>query len=180
MQKRTLKYAILGMLSLESLSGYDLYLKFNVALGEFWTAKHSQIYPELKKLTEEGLVSYNIEISGSALEKKVYSITPAGMADFIEWLNRLEPMQPTAKDVFRLRLFFAAELEPNKRIKLIQKELKGHEARLAYLKRKLDDFGDVTDKNSPAFYDKLVLTGAVMRERTHCEWLKKCIEMCEN
>lgn len=178
MQKKTLKYAILGMLSLESLTGYDIYLKFNVAIGEFWTAKHSQIYPELKKLTEEGLVSYNIEISGTSLEKKVYSITPAGMKDFLEWLNRSEPMQPTPKDVFRLRLFYAAELEPEKRIAMIQEELKGHEARLAHLKGKLDGFGSVTDKNSPRFYDKLVLTGAIMREQTHCEWLKKCLEMC--
>ena len=35
----------------------------------------AQIYPELKKLVEEELVYYDIQISGDILEKKSYSIT---------------------------------------------------------------------------------------------------------
>ena len=65
MQKRTLKYALLGLLCHDNLSGYDLYLEFDKALSEFWSAKHSQIYPELKRLTEEGLVKFQVEISGN-------------------------------------------------------------------------------------------------------------------
>ena len=49
---RVLKYAILGLLNQKSMSGYELSSEFESALNEFWNAKHSQIYPELKKLTE--------------------------------------------------------------------------------------------------------------------------------
>ena len=52
---RALKYAILGLLSQQSRSGYDLSQALSGALQEFWSANHSQIYPELKRLTEEGL-----------------------------------------------------------------------------------------------------------------------------
>ena len=52
---RTLKYVILGLLSQQSRSGYDLSQELSGALQEFWSANHSQIYPELKRLTEEGL-----------------------------------------------------------------------------------------------------------------------------
>ena len=45
---RTLKYAILGMLMQKSMTGYELMQQFESALCEFWTANHSQIYPELK------------------------------------------------------------------------------------------------------------------------------------
>lgn len=45
---RTLKYAILGLLNKEPMTGYDIGKEFSKDLGEFWTAKHSQIYPELK------------------------------------------------------------------------------------------------------------------------------------
>ena len=72
---RTLKYAILGLLMRKKMSGYDLNKEFNTALIEFWSAKHSQIYPELKKLLAEELVEYKVEISGDVLEKKIYSIT---------------------------------------------------------------------------------------------------------
>ena len=53
---RTLKYAILGLLNQKKMTGYDLMKQFESALCEFWSAKHSQIYPELKKLTEEALL----------------------------------------------------------------------------------------------------------------------------
>ena len=48
---RVLKYAILGLLNQKSMSGYELSSEFESALNEFWNAKHSQIYPELRKLT---------------------------------------------------------------------------------------------------------------------------------
>ena len=44
---RTLKYAILGLLNREPMTGYDIAKEFSKDLGEFWNAKHSQIYPEL-------------------------------------------------------------------------------------------------------------------------------------
>ena len=60
---RTLKYAILGLLNQKEMTGYDLMKQFESTLCEFWSAKHSQIYPELKKLTEEGSVAYKTEPS---------------------------------------------------------------------------------------------------------------------
>ncbi len=46
---RTLKYAILGLVSQKPMTGYDIYKEFDGPIGNFWSAKHSQIYPELKK-----------------------------------------------------------------------------------------------------------------------------------
>ena len=71
---RVLKYAILGLLNRQPMTGYDIGKEFNYELSEFWHAKHSQIYTELKRLHDEGLVTYDIEISGDILEK-----TPGGL-----------------------------------------------------------------------------------------------------
>ena len=65
---RTLKYAILGLLSREDMTGYDIAKIFNAELANFWNAKHSQIYPELKRLTEEGLVTFHVVVAGDVLE----------------------------------------------------------------------------------------------------------------
>ena len=75
---RTLKYVILGLLMRHPMSGYDITKEFQNGLTEFWDAKHSQIYPELRRLYDEGLITYEVQISGEALEKKVYSITEQG------------------------------------------------------------------------------------------------------
>ena len=50
----TLGYAILGLLSREDLSGYDLTQRMAGRVGYFWSARHSQIYPELAKLEDGG------------------------------------------------------------------------------------------------------------------------------
>ena len=174
---RTLKYAILGLLDQNPMSGYDLSAKFGEALNEFWSAKHSQIYPELKRLTDEGLVEYHIEISGQVLERKVYTITPTGKQDFLKWLESEETIESTPKDVFRLRMFFSSELSVNKRCSLIQHELDQHLRRLQHLEEKLGNYPEVTD-NDKNFGDYLVLRGAVSREQAHCEWLKDCLYLC--
>ena len=66
----TLKYAILGLLNRNEMTGYELSKEFETTLFEFWNAKHSQIYPELKSLNAEGLIQYRVEITGNVLEKK--------------------------------------------------------------------------------------------------------------
>lgn len=78
----TLKYAILGLLNRNEMTGYELSKEFETTLFEFWNAKHSQIYPELKSLNAEGLIQYRVEITGNVLEKKVYTITDEGRRDF--------------------------------------------------------------------------------------------------
>ena len=85
---RTLKYAILGLLNRKPMTGYDISKEFNFQLAEFWSAKHSQIYPELKKLVSEELIIFKIEISGDVLEKKVYYITEKGKQEFLKWLSK--------------------------------------------------------------------------------------------
>ncbi|BBF41369.1 negative regulator of phenolic acid metabolism PadR [Lachnospiraceae bacterium KM106-2] len=178
-EMRTLKYAILGLLNQKSMTGYELTQQFESALCEFWTAKHSQIYPELKKLNEEGMVEYEIEITGTVLEKKLYSITEEGRADFLKWLEVDAPMKSTPKDVFRLRLFFSNNLESEVRLRLLNSQLLQHELRLQHLKGNQRKFEGVPDQATDEFSDYLVLMGAVMREEMCCEWLKKCITLCK-
>lgn len=74
--KRTLKYAILGLVHKEEMSGYDITSQFKQEIGQFWSAKHSQIYPELKRLTEEGLIEYRTSITGAKLEKNCTALPP--------------------------------------------------------------------------------------------------------
>ena len=49
-----LGYAILGLLAVEPLTGYQLAQRMRAPIGYMWTAGHSQIYPELAKLLDDG------------------------------------------------------------------------------------------------------------------------------
>lgn len=173
---RTLKYAILGLLMQSPMTGYDISKAFGHGLGSFWSAKHSQIYPELKRLTEEGLVQFATVIQGEKLEKKVYEITDLGKEDFLQWLSLDPPLEPTAKDVFRLRSYYSQWLPEEKYLELLQKQIVKHTHKLDFLvKQKKDNYANVDPVNltGEARGDYLVLTGAIMRENTYLDWLKE-------
>ena len=174
---RNLKYAILGLLNQKPMSGYDIMKEFETTLSEFWHATHSQIYPELKKLTEEGMVEYDVEIVGTTLERKLYTITKAGHEDFMQWMSKEVEAQPTPKDINRLKVFFSSSFTNKQRKDFFDDLLKMHQDRLEHLVNNGKKFDKVPKKDSPEFGDYLLLMGAVMREENTCEWIKRCMEI---
>ena len=174
----TLRYAILGLLNRRDMSGYDLTKEFETTLAEFWGAKHSQIYPELKALADEGLIAYQIEISGTVLEKKVYSITERGRTALQTWAETQLKIKSVPKDEFRLQLYFSDCIPPRRRIALLEPQLEQHRALLNHLRENLAGLGQTPPEDEAAFSDYLVLLGGVMREEGCCAWLERCIALC--
>lgn len=173
---RILKYAILGLLNRHPMTGYDLSKEFDKDLMNFWHAKHSQIYPELKKLTDENLIKYEIQISGEVLEKKVYSITKIGKKELKQWLIIEEDLEPTPKDVFKLRMYFSENMSQNQYIQLLKDQYAKRQIKYDYLNLRLEEYGDAPAFGSPEFGDYIVLLSATMREQTYLEWLKLCLD----
>ena len=177
---RTLKYAILGMLSRRELTGYDMMKEFDRGLANFWYASHSQLYPELNRLAGEGLIQYETSIKGESLERKVYRITPEGMADLRQWLEQDEPLPPTPKDVFRLRMYFGDNISRSRLLELTLAQLERRQQKLAFLQTSLEHAAPPSGRFDAAMADRLVLEGAVMRETTMVQWLEHCIETLEH
>ncbi len=177
---RVLKYAILGLLNRQPMTGYDIGKEFNYELSEFWHAKHSQIYTELKRLHDEGLVTYDIEISGDILEKKQYTITQAGKDDLMKWLHKDELIERTAKDVFRVRMYFSNNLDLASRINLLESQKMQHTRRLHQLQKTAEQYPQVPDADSDRFGDFIVLESAIMREESLLAWIEKCIGYCRS
>lgn len=102
----SLRFAILGYLSTGPGTGYDLARQFDTGLGWFWSARHSQIYPELRKLTDAGLVTRDATTVSKHMDKYTYSITDAGLAALSEWAVE-PPTYPANRDSERLQLIFS-------------------------------------------------------------------------
>lgn len=167
------------MLYRKPLTGYDITKAFNEGLVEFWYAKHSQIYPELKRLTDEDLISYETIIQGEKLEKKLYTITLKGKKCLQKWLAKDDPLEPTPKDIFRLRAYFCDEMDDDTLLKQFQSALSKHSERLEYLENSMEELlktKDISKVSSPHFGDYIVLNGAIMREKSYIDWLDDCIK----
>lgn len=128
----SLRFAILGLLSRESLTGYDLTKRFDTTIAFFWSAKHSQIYPELAALTKEGLVTFEVVTQTSKPNKKVYTITDLGCAELARWIA--EPRDKrTVKDPLLLRTWALGAAEPGVVVPHLKDALVEQEKRLEYL-----------------------------------------------
>ncbi|WP_417218265.1 PadR family transcriptional regulator [Arthrobacter sp.] len=86
----SLRYAILALLNVEPMTGYDLYKLFGESVGHVWYAPDSQIYPELRKMEKELLVEGEEIAWGKNATKRRYHVTAAGAEAFTAWMN--EPM----------------------------------------------------------------------------------------
>ena len=179
---RILKHAILGFLdSRGEMSGYDITTEFKEReIGEFWSAKHSQIYPELKKLLNEELIEYHIEIQGTKLEKKVYNITEKGRDELKNWLTRNDKELISPKDDFMLKAYFINSVSKEEAKVQFENRLRLHEIKLGFLEVKYEEFNK-ENKNlsfeSSEFGHYLVLTRARNREKAYVAWLEDLLKL---
>lgn len=82
----SLRHALLGVLAARPMSGYELSQFFDSSTGWVWTAPHSQIYPLLGKMQNDGAITSEDQVRGTKLKRKVYSITPDGLAELTDWI----------------------------------------------------------------------------------------------
>ena len=75
----TLEYKLLGLLARQPMSGYDLASRLKKRFVPFGPISHTQIYPALASLEQQGLVRYHIvEQQAVRPNKKVYELTEEG------------------------------------------------------------------------------------------------------
>ncbi|RGR98205.1 PadR family transcriptional regulator [Heyndrickxia coagulans] len=179
MAKRVLKHAILGLLRKQDMSGYDITAEFTKEISQFWSAKHSQIYTELKKLLDEKLIEQYIEISGVKLERKMYKLTEEGKKELAQWLMHPEQIPETEKDTFALKVYFIQYIPEEKILPLFQDQLDQREQKLSELKSRYQFIFAQREEKMGLAADELghylVLTKAISREESYVDWLKKSI-----
>lgn len=104
--------SLLGVLSLEPMSGYEMRQMMEHSTANFWSESFGQIYPALKKMLAEGLVEVVEDRNAEGHPaKKVYRITDAGLERLRGWLR-----VPAKPQVYRhellLKIFFGDRAAP--------------------------------------------------------------------
>lgn len=128
---------ILGMLALGRRTGYDIKQLVDKSTRHFWAASYGQIYPELRRLEERGLVSGRSEPSGGRA-RTVFDLTDAGREALKAWLQSIAEPTYEVRDESMLKLFFSDAL-PEQRIQNIRVMRVQHERTLMQL-RALEPF----------------------------------------
>jgi PadR family transcriptional regulator AphA len=124
-------YVILGTLAWGPSSGYDIKAAVDRSVRFFWTASYGQIYPELSRLSEAGLVKGAMEPT-SGRRRTVYRITAAGRRALEDWLAQ-EPRVFETRDEGLLKLFFA-DASPATAAASLDAKRRYHEQKLKQLR----------------------------------------------
>jgi PadR family transcriptional regulator AphA len=123
---------ILGMIAFGKRTGYDIKAFVDLTARYFWAASYGQIYPELKRLEDRGLVRGRPEPSGGRA-RTVYALTEAGEAALQHWLESDDEPSYELRDEGMLKLFFSDSL-PERRIEIVRAMRTREERGLAHLR----------------------------------------------
>ena len=130
---------ICGMVRLGQRTGYEIKQVVDVSTRFFWAASYGQIYPELRRLEEQGLIaSEDGGPEANGRQRRPYELTAAGEEALASWLRSPEEMLYEHRDEGKLKLFFSDVLEPEERVELVRSMRATHEQQVERL-RSIED-----------------------------------------
>jgi DNA-binding PadR family transcriptional regulator len=173
--EKKLDCVILGLLSHEELTGYEIKKRIDTALKYFWGASYGSIYPTLGDLVTRGLATKRIDTK-SKRKKFIYNITDDGRTYLAKWLRL-----PAEKDELRyetlLKLFFgneAGELQAISHIEAFQEKI---EKELPYLLGSQQNLEKHIDSDKTHKYYLLTVKFGIQTYNAYLKWCKEAKKM---
>lgn len=166
---------ILGLLSLSPMTGYELKKHFDSSINHFWNADKAQIYRTLAKLVQDGHATVRIVTQSNYPDRQEHHITSLGREVLVAWLED-EVSAHTPREPFLARLFFAAELERDGVVELIESRRGATQNLLdEYLSQREDiDMRSAADRRS--FLMAATLDNGIRHAAAELEWLEVVAE----
>jgi PadR family transcriptional regulator, regulatory protein AphA len=161
-------YVILGFVRKEPRSGYEIKALVDNSTRFFWAASYGQIYPELKRLSEAGLITGSDSPTGGR-KRTVYEITADGEEELRRWL-RQRPDVFEMRDEGLLKLFFADAL-PREEAVAILREMRARRLAVSEQLQAIKDLklkGEVEDP-----FPLIVLEGGLEFSQWFADWCER-------
>ena len=176
-RKSTTRYAIMALLTIQPMSGYDV-RRALASIGGFWHESDGQIYPTLKKLVTEGLALKMVERQEGKPDRHVHTLTAAGQEMVKEWLR--QPAEPSQlRDELLFKLFFGSLLSPpdtRRQLELYQTRV---EKELAFYTQ-LHETASNLLKDSPDLPFRLMtIRNGIMTAQAALDWCAECLQMLQ-
>ena len=165
----SLRYAVLGLLAEQPMSGYELTRHFDEAVAGAWSARHSQIYPELARLLDDRLIRV---VEEGPRGRKRYATTPEGVAEVRAWLTETEPDHTARSDPY-IRVFLLWLVEPAQAVAYLETLAERHQENLT----RFTDQAFAIDPDSPAAaFTRVGLEAGIRHEEALLAWARWAVD----
>jgi PadR family transcriptional regulator, regulator of vanillate utilization len=188
----SLRYALLALLSAGPMTGYEISRRFQSSVGHVWHAPDSQIYPELRKMEADGLVTGEDVDAGPRGRKRLYRPTDQGTEAFREWMNA--PLKYALdRDPAILRAAYLEWSSPEAARQMMHDHIEHFEALIkqydrqvfeiderlnAVLLRRLSGLPEETQHRVAAF-KRFAYEGLIARAETEIGWARRGLRLLE-
>src|ERR1700730_1689594 len=125
-------YVILGILHLGAHSGYDIKQLADMSTRHFWATSYGQIYPELKRLTDAGLIKAE-DASKGTRQRTLYHLTSKGKQTLHKWVSDHAIKTLEVRDEMLLKLFFADAMSKKETVRHLEAMVRRHQGVVAGL-----------------------------------------------
>jgi DNA-binding PadR family transcriptional regulator len=166
--------ALLGLLTIEPMSGYDLGRMVRASIGHIWSESYGQIYPNLKRLAARGLVDFKTEKHNGRPDRRIYSITKTGREQLASWLS-VPPQPEIPRNEMLLKLFFGAQAPIHILIGNVERMAGEHRALLQKFKRVERDEIDRNPQYPDAPFWKMAARFGQMEMEAHLRWAEETL-----
>jgi DNA-binding PadR family transcriptional regulator len=163
---------LLGLLSIESMSGYDLGQTIRASVGHFWNESYGQIYPNLKKLAAGGFVTSKLERQEGKPDRQVYSITRKGRERLAKWLA-VPPQPEIPRNELLLKLFFGEQVPAQILVGYVEQMAQQHRAFLEILQQAEQQGIDPKYPGAP--YWRMAAHFGQMEMQAHLAWAEETL-----
>lgn len=173
-REKKIDMVILGLLSHEDLSGYDIKKRIDSMISFFWKGSFGNIYPALKDMEDNGLVR-KISKSDSGREKIIYKITDNGYNSLKLWLKNEQAVNEIRYETL-LKLFFGGVTDRSVSITNIEQFEKKVKEDLKLLQGFCDNLSNHLDNDDHLYY-YLTATFGVETYEAYLKWCIKAKKM---
>lgn len=188
----SLRYALLAILRVGPLSGYDLQKQFSQSVGHVWHAPDSQIYPELRKMESDGLIEGEEQTRGERGTRRVYHVTDAGHEAYLAWMQTPLDYQ-RVRDPAHLRAAYLENTTPEAARAFLRAHIAEWEGELEQWEGELHHIEHLSnpmlvrrlavtpekDREATIAYKRFTYEGLVDRARGEIEWAKRGLALVD-
>ena len=168
---RKIDVVILGLLSHEDLTGYDIKKRIDGAIGFFWKGSFGNIYPALGDMEKQGLVKKK-DVSGAGGREKIfYQITKKGKEYLNDWIQE-ESVSNELRYETLLKIYFGGSADKKitlKNIEVFEEQVKQNLSLLYMYKENLEKVLDQEDH----MYYYLTVTFGIDSYEAYLKWCSK-------
>jgi DNA-binding PadR family transcriptional regulator len=151
------EFAILGLLSEQPRTGYDIKKEVTERLGHFWSESFGHIYPTLRRMHAAKLVGVRTgRATGGRPARKVYTITASGRRALEGWFLA-PPTFPRPRNELLLRIFLGRHAPRGLLLRDVSAYRAQVEATLARLREVEKVVAAESEASKDVFYWQLVI-----------------------